>query len=88
MPSVYSHYNESKNTMMFTVADPEGFRGCSFEGLRSKILRSNVLRTLRSHWSYALNLNSIVITHVCQLTLILLEARGNHRDNEQSERAN
>ena len=30
----------------------------SFEGLPSKILCANVLRTLRSHWSYALQLHS------------------------------
>jgi len=45
-----------------TVADPEGVPWVlwnpSFEGLPSKILCANVLRTLPSHWNYALQLHS------------------------------
>ena len=41
------------------VADPEGVHWVpwnpSFEELPSKILCANILRTRRSHWSYALS---------------------------------
>ena len=43
------------------VADPEGVHWVpwnpSFEELPSKILCANILRTRRSHWSYALQLH-------------------------------
>ena len=74
----------------------------SFEGLPSKILCANILRTLLSHWSYALQVhssnNACVLTQfsciknstcACpRCTYILPEACGNHRDNmsEASER--
>ena len=44
-----------------SVADPEGVHWVpwnpSFEELPSKILCANILRTRRSHWSYALQLH-------------------------------
>ena len=45
-----------------SVADPEGVHWVpwnpSFEELPSKILCANILRTRRSHWSYALQLHN------------------------------
>ena len=58
-------FNDHQYFWLYTVADPEG---PSFEGLPSKILCANVLRTLHSHWSYAFSFNSsnnaCVSTHV------------------------
>ena len=50
-----------------TVADPEGVPWVpwnpSLDGLPSKILCAKVVRTLRTHWSYALQL-PVAITQV------------------------
>ena len=74
----------------------------SFEGLPSKLLCANILCTLLSHWSYALQVHSSNnacvstqfsciknLTCACpRCTYILPEACGNHRYNmsEASER--
>ena len=43
-------------------------KNSSFEGLPSKILCANVLRTLRSHWSYTHFSFTVAITrHACHL---------------------
>ena len=62
LAQVSTEYVTIKTVWSCPVADPEGVPWVlwnpSFEGLPSKILCANVLRTLRSHWSYALQLHS------------------------------
>ena len=52
---------ESDGEIVQAVADPEGVHWVpwnpSFEELPSKILCANILRTRRSHWSYAIQLH-------------------------------
>ena len=73
-----------QSIVLTSVANPEGVPWVlwnpSFEGLPSKIpvLCVNVLRTLRSHWSYALR--TVAITHVCHLIPVsrIRRAHGLH----------
>ena len=62
----------------------------SFEGLPSKILCANVLRTLRSHWSYALQLHSSNNARVSPHSCIKNSTRAwpTCTYNERSEQAN